>query len=1189
MLLLLLTVPKPNDYLWAQEGCYGVAEDENAEAKSLNCANNSPNSTYPKYYLHQYYTTTPDNYENVPIRTIRLNIHIIRRGDLSGNFQDTPADLAFLTSIIDGTEGINERFQALSIPTRTQPCVCGTECYIPDSRIRFALKGIYFHESDDNYINGSLDFYANNSVNPDKELNIFIHGNQPDASGVFNIGAGTNILGGTIDNNGTVDQQALSANIRIYAKNYSHAYLNGTINTVSICHNLAHELGHALGLLHTYEPTCCHESNNPITKDFLTDVFGTGSSGCPNDAWHQFEGGIGCTIPVGEPHSCSNNLVGQSWQGGHYLSPQQLGRIHRNMHLMRIRRYVEDCNQSSIPWEIAQNELWDFDIRMFEDIIVKPGATLTITCAVRMPRDARIVVERGAKLIVDGGLITNACENERWQGIEVWGNTTPTGRSHQQIFNNAEPDLLAATDYVNVSLLPDDPGMVVLINEAKIENGPNGAISTQKSSEGWNEAFWGGIVYANNAMFDNNKRAVAFMRYIPRNYSRFIGCTFTAKDDYPFTTWQGVTMWATNDVQFSRCIFSHNLPNRKGEGVGGLDAAFTVRDNCMFQNLDKGIDAEATMPLSGNVVVGSPNAAQGNSFGNNAQHIRAKSIDKLDVQNNLFGLTTVQSGFGILASNGTQGRVHNNTFTNTTNGIVSITNPRGTFSIDCNDFYNNELAIWALGNNRAVVFDANEFFNTAKFDAVLSSVGTEQGDWRDAHGSLLEPRFNLFSSNLSQDHIATINFFSGVQTLFFNYYHPTPTLNSRLVPVCDDDDGGATPNNYHNQDVGTVPISEVPTCIDIDGLIGGGGGDEFCQSKECLENLKVYINDLKNNIDGGDKEQLIADLSAYPNSQATYQNLYDGSPYLSDSLLLQIAQTTGMADWKRSNLLVINSPLSDEVMIQIIEYVPAYTYQILESIRYYDQLSERGVLESRISEEERKKAAILSTLLTEMLQQKNYAEMADLVADEDPEYALRTLSAAQLHLGNPTQAQTILDQIPIFDAEDQQFYDIQSINIARATQAQFDLSPEQEAVLRQIANDYYSSQAGYAQGLLRLYRDEQIDIVLPDIEDGTHTATSGKTQVATRNKARFSADELNSLMLFPNPAASVATFYLPTTADNSTLEVRDIQGNNRASVALTPGQRIGQLDVSELPNGLYWVSLQNGNKTISSAKLIVVH
>ncbi|MBK8473822.1 MAG: hypothetical protein IPL33_17585 [Sphingobacteriales bacterium] len=318
-------------------------------------------------------------------------------------------------------------------------------------------------------------------------------------------------------------------------------------------------------------------------------------------------------------------------------------------------------------------------------------------------------------------------------------------------------------------------------------------------------------------MFDNNKRAVAFMRYIPRNYSRFIGCTFTAKDDYPFTTWQGVTMWATNDVQFSRCIFSHNLPNRKGEGVGGLDAAFTVRDNCMFQNLDKGIDAEATMPLSGNVVVGSPNAAQGNSFGNNAQHIRAKSIDKLDVQNNLFGLTTVQSGFGILASNGTQGRVHNNTFTNTTNGIVSITNPRGTFSIDCNDFYNNELAIWALGNNRAVVFDANEFFNTAKFDAVLSSVGTEQGDWRDATARYSNRVSTYFHLTLAKTISPPSTFFRGCKRCFSTTITPHP-LSTRAWCLC--------------AMTTTAALHPITTTTKM---------SELCQSQKCLPVLTSMV------------------------------------------------------------------------------------------------------------------------------------------------------------------------------------------------------------------------------------------------------------------------------------------------------------------------------------------------------------
>lgn len=541
-------------------------------------------------------------------------------------------------------------------------------------------------------------------------------------------------------------------------------------------------------------------------------------------------------------------------------------------------------------------------------------------------------------------------------------------------------------------------------------------------------------------------------------------------------------------------------------------------------------------------------------------------------------------------------RPGDNEFENNTYAILSLSNSAGDLEIKCNDFQNSFLSIWGLGNNRAVQFDANEFFidpqqANQNHDIVLSSVGNEAGSFGMTQGSLSNPRLNLFSSSLAEHHVLTNTFSFGstppLLTEFFHYYHPTPILNPRLMPICDDDDGCAIPNYYHNQDVGNVGGDQIPECIDITDFIGGGGiVEELCQTKECLETLRTYIHDLRNNIDGGDKEQLIADLDAYPNGEATFQLLRQKSPYLSDEVLIQIAQTTGMAAWKRANLLVINSPLSDKVMEEVSGLVSEYTYQILESIRYYDQLSDRGMLEDRISEEERKKASILSHLLNDLVQQKDMEQIAELIADETPEYALRTLTSAYLKVGNIAQAQSVLDQIPIFDAEDQQFRDIHGINIERALNPQFDLSPEQESIVRQIAADTYSTQAGYARGLLWLYRDEVIPIELPDFE--TAITLSGKSQ-SRKSKPRFSADDLNSLLLFPNPAHSELVYYLPPSKQGNSLAIYDLNGEQKTSISIDPEQRIGQISVANLPNGVYIVTLLEGEKRLFSAKLLVAH
>ena len=113
-------------------------------------------------------------------------------------------------------------------------------------------------------------------------------------------------------------------------------------------------------------------------------------------------------------------------------------------------------------------------------------------------------------------------------------------------------------------------------------------------------------------------------------------------------------------------------------------------------------------------------------------------------------------------------------------------------------------------------------------------------------------------------------------------------------------------------------------------------------------------------------------------------------------------------------------------------------------------------MESRISEEERKKNDILHDLLRKYIDENNAAEIAEMVADESPEYAARMLMAAYTKTGNLVQAQSLLDAMPIMDTNDQEFKDIQTINIQRAADPQFSLSAAQEATIRAVANDYLS-------------------------------------------------------------------------------------------------------------------------------------
>jgi hypothetical protein len=108
-------------------------------------------------------------------------------------------------------------------------------------------------------------------------------------------------------------------------------------------------------------------------------------------------------------------------------------------------------------------------------------------------------------------------------------------------------------------------------------------------------------------------------------------------------------------------------------------------------------------------------------------------------------------------------------------------------------------------------------------------------------------------------------------------------------------------------------------------------------------------------------------------------------------------------------------------------------------------------------------------------------------------------------------------------------------------------------------------------------------LVFVDFEgSGTGTATFEKTDMGTLSSTQSPLGELTALSIFPNPAPAEATLAF-TTATNLPLQIsiRDVSGKTlwQAPLQATEGFNAIQLPVSNLPQGLYFLSMSNGNRT----------
>ena len=192
------------------------------------------------------------------------------------------------------------------------------------------------------------------------------------------------------------------------------------------------------------------------------------------------------------------------------------------------------------------------------NVIIKKGATLTLKSTLYMPPDLSLYVEKGAKLIIDGGKITSACTDtvfDLFNGIIVMGDN-----------DNVQTDTIQG---------------VIQLTNAIIENSWNGV-----NIEG------GAIIQATNTQFSNNIfHEVEFENYANNNLSSFSHCTFKWEDCLTNEYIDDIELIKLNRVKgitFNDCTFFSDF-DRQTHGILADSAGFTISGTSKFMNLYYGI------------------------------------------------------------------------------------------------------------------------------------------------------------------------------------------------------------------------------------------------------------------------------------------------------------------------------------------------------------------------------------------------------------------------------------------------------------------------------------------------------------------------------------------------------------------------------------------------------------------------
>ena len=614
ILSLVLFVPWMN----AQIDCATV-DDGNLVNNNLNAFGIDDIYCRPIIYSTFYRQSKYRSKYQVQNKEVRVNLIILQKDDSTGNFQK--GDSLHEQYLTDVENSVNSRLSNLMSPPAscsTSIATCYSPNYIADVGIQFKFNRIYLQDSYyadynanglDSLFNPDGTFYKLTQYCPGTQGGWYLDPLDSQINSMLSDSLGINVY---------LTQAQTSLN-RLDSCLDSHPwYPVACSESASLFTTGRSARVHLPDKFSRYEwQTKCYpynplwNTNNRTAAQLYADLVFSTSGGLLHELLHQF------FISTNHCNHCNDAMNSPSSGSRQYLSEKNIKAVHKALAITNMRQLVVNvsppnglASNDSTKYdfiEIDQNEVIDFHLSVYQDIVIRSGNTLTVQCKLYMPKNGKIIIEPGAQLIVDEGVITTI-DGNYWYGIYIEGSSGPQTTTNQ--------------------------GKLVLKNGALLDN-VQYAINFGKEGQ-WND--FGGIVEAEEATLRVSRRAAAFMTYPHTNNSFFKRCTLEYVPGLTEVPLSLVTLWDNHGVNFEGCTFKdetnlNQYHKNVANGIYSIDATYQVLAYCNYPP-----NTVPTSPCPASFVVPSSftNFNQG-VYATGAAGMRTVTVDQTDFIDNSMG------------------------------------------------------------------------------------------------------------------------------------------------------------------------------------------------------------------------------------------------------------------------------------------------------------------------------------------------------------------------------------------------------------------------------------------------------------------------------------------------------------------------------------------------------------------------